>query len=86
MKMAAFKMVCPLEIGDKVAVRITESGIKEAVYLPDKSVTVLCGEFEIHIITDIVTLHFLKDGKVSFVYELDGSKKYESLKVAKAAM
>lgn len=83
MKMAAFKAVCPLEIGDKVATKEpTEKGeAKEAYYLPDGHMVILTGAVAMHTVTDIATLHFLKNGNVSFMYELDGSGKYEPLTV-----
>lgn len=80
MKMEAFEAVCPLELGDKVAVREKQAEeIKEAYYIPDKQAVVLCGKVTLHTVTDIATLHFLKNHDVSFMYELDGSGRYEPL-------
>lgn len=83
MKMAAFKAVCPLELGDTVAIKPAKAAgeIPEAYYLPDGQIVVLSGVLAIHKITDILTLHFLKDSEVSFMYELDGSGKYMPLTV-----
>lgn len=82
MKMAAFKVVCPLEIGDKVAIKEMQGKEKEAYYLPDGAIVVLqSNTVAVHTITDIATLHFLKSGEVSFMYELDGSGRYEPLTV-----
>lgn len=82
MQMAAFKAVCPLELGDKVAVKEPQAaGVREAYYLPDGHAVVLCGAVTLHTVTDIATLHFLKNHDVSFMYELDGSGRYEALTV-----
>lgn len=81
MQMTAFKVVCPLEIGDKVAVKEPRAGIKEAYYLPAGHEVVLCGEASLHTVTDIATLHFLKNHEILFMYELDESKEYERLEV-----
>ena len=83
MKMAAFKAVCPLELGDTVAVTAPKAAgePKEAYYLPDGHMVILSGAVSIHKLTDILTLHFLKNSDVSFMYELDGSGRYEPLTV-----
>lgn len=81
MQMTEFKAVCPLELGDRVAVKEPRAGIKEAYYLPDGHAVVLCGAVTLHTVTDIATLHFLKNHDVSFMYELDGSGRYEPLAV-----
>lgn len=83
MQMAAFKAVCPLELGDKVAVKEPQAAgkIREAYYLPDGHAVVLCGAVTLHTVTDIAMLHFLKSRDVSFMYELDGSGRYEALKI-----
>lgn len=83
MKMAAFKAVCPLELGDTVAVTTSKAAgePKEAYYLPDVHMVILSGAVSIHKVTDILTLHFLKNSDVSFMYELDGSGRYEPLTV-----
>ena len=62
MKMAAFKAVCPLELGDTVAVTAPKAAgePKEAYYLPDGHMVILSGAVSIHKVTDILTLHFLK--------------------------
>lgn len=81
MKMAAFKAVCPLELGDTVAVTAPKAAgeAKEAYYLPDGHIVILSGAVSIHKVTDILTLHFLKNSDVSFMYELDRSGRYEPL-------
>ena len=83
MKVSAFKAVCPLELGDTVAIKPAKTAdeIPEAYYLPDGQIVVLSGALAIHKITDILTLHFLKNSDVSFMYELDGSGRYEPLTV-----
>lgn len=81
MQMTAFKAVCPLEIGDEVAVKEPRAGIKEAYYIPTEHEVALCGEASFHTVTDIATLHFLKNHEILFMYELDGSKEYERLEV-----
>ena len=83
MKMAAFKAVCPLELGDTVAIKPAKAAgeIPEAYYLPDGQNVVLSGALAIHKITDILTLQFPKGSEVSFMYELDGSDRYEPLTV-----
>ena len=81
MKMAAFRVICPLEIGDTVLVA---DGRKEAFYIRQqgkpRQITVIkpvCA----HKVTDIATIHYLKTGNVSFRYELDGSGEYRELDV-----
>ena len=83
MKMAVFKAVCPLEIGDKVAIKVSQAKgeAKEAYWLPADRAVVISGTAAVHTVTDIATLHFLKKGDVSFMYELDESGKYEPLAV-----
>ena len=60
MKYAAFKAVCPYEIGDKIKVIQEERE-------------------EVHTITDIVCMHYLKTGAVQFLFELDNSGKLVSI-------
>ena len=83
MKKVAFKAICPLELGDTVAVKAPETAEepREAYYLSNGHIATLSGTVEIHNITDIVTLHFLKTNDISFMYELDGSGRYEPLTV-----
>ena len=83
MKMAAFKAVRPLEIGDTVAIRQAEKPGEKATayYLPAGAAVVMTGAITIHKITDIVTLHYLKSGEVQFMYEVDNSKRYTPLAV-----
>ncbi len=62
MKMAAFNAMCPYEIGDKI------NAVKE-----------INGQMfsaGVAIITDIACVHYIKSGKIVFVYELDNSGKY----------
>jgi hypothetical protein len=83
MKMAAFKAVCPLEIGDTVAIRRAEKPGETATayYIPTGAPIILTGTVAIHKITDIATLHYLKSGEVQFMYEIDNSGKYMPLAV-----
>lgn len=81
MKMAAFRVICPLEIGDTVFVA---DGKKEAFYVRQqekpRQITIV-GPVSAHKVTDIATIHYLKTGKASFTYELDGSGEYRELDV-----
>ncbi len=61
MKFAAFKARCPYEIGDKIRVQNWE----DSAQLPGG----------VHTITEIVCTHYVKAGKVEFLYELDNSGK-----------
>jgi len=75
MQVAAFNAVCPFEIGDKVYVL----GQRMASWpgeLPtnEKAKT----------ITDIATVHFLKNGGIEFLYEFDNSGKYERIALQKS--
>ena len=69
MKMAAFKAVCPLELGDTVAVTAPKAAgePRQAYYLPGSQMVIISGAVEIHKVTDILTLHFLKNSDVSFM-------------------
>ena len=79
---AVFKSVCPLEIGDKVAIEETkEAGARIAYYLPAGMEVVVAGAVSIHTVTDISTTHYLKSGKTVFRYELDEFGRYEVLNV-----
>lgn len=86
MKVQAFNARCPLEIGDKVFIRQGKDG-KTAYYLPPEFETMEAELKRIflyetrHIITDIATVHFLKNGSIQFQYEIDGSGKYEPLNI-----
>lgn len=62
MKAEFFKAVCPLEIGDTVAIRLAEKGgeTREAYYLPQGCVAITPGAVALHKVTDIATLHYLK--------------------------
>lgn len=65
MQKAAFSVYCPYEIGDRVAV----------AYIGDKAVLNYPAGVEDAIITDIITAHSLKNGTVTFLYELNGERK-----------
>ena len=75
METAVFKAVCPLEIGDTVAIGVvkTAAGVRTAYYLPAGMEVVVAGTVSIHTVTDISTTHYLKSGKTVFRYELNGS-------------
>ena len=81
METAVFKAVCPLEIGDTVAIGVgkTAAGVRTAYYLPAGMEVVVAGTVSIHTVTDISTTHYLKSGKTVFRYELNGSGRYEVL-------
>lgn len=83
METAVFKAVCPLEIGDTVAIGAgkTAAGVRTAYYLPAGMEVVVAGTVSIHTVTDISTTHYLKSGKTVFRYELNGSGRYEVLNV-----
>lgn len=83
METAVFKAVCPLEIGDTVAIGVgkTAAGVRTAYYLPAGMEVVVAGTVSIHTVTDISTTHYLKSGKTVFRYELNGSGRYEVLNV-----
>lgn len=66
MKAAVFKAVCPLEIGDTVAIKETKDGeAKEALYLPEGCTVITTAAVALHKVTDIATLHYLKKVKHS---------------------
>jgi hypothetical protein len=82
MKAEFFKAVCPLEIGDTVAIKVTKDGeAKEALYLPQGCTVITTAAVALHKVTDIATLHYLKKGETQFLYELDNCGKYEPLTV-----
>lgn len=82
MKAEFFKAVCPLEIGDTVAIKVSKDGeTKEALYLPQSCTVITTAAVALHKVTDIATLHYLKKGETQFLYELDGCGKYEPLTV-----
>lgn len=82
MKAEFFKAVCPLEIGDTVAIKTTKDGeTKEALYLPQGCTVITTAAVALHKVTDIATLHYLKKGETQFLYELDDCGKYEPLTV-----
>lgn len=66
MKAEFFKAVCPLEIGDTVAIKTTKDGeTKEALYLPQGCTVITTAVVALHKVTDIATLHYLKKVKHS---------------------
>lgn len=79
MKVELFQAVCPLEIGDMVA--ITQEEKETLMYLPKGTTVIASGSVELHTVTDIATLHYLKSSETNFLYELDGSRKYRAYKV-----
>ena len=83
MKMTEFKVVCPLEIGDTVAIRLAEKGGEtwEAYYLPQGCMAIPPVPVALRKVTDIATLHYLKKGETQFLYELDNCGKYIPLTV-----
>mgnify|MGYP004568627199 CR=1 FL=1 len=83
MKAEFFRAVCPLEIGDTVAIKLDSKAQQtEALYIPPHA-TVLVGGKDIRIatVTDIATMHYLKSGETQFLYELDGKGSYKPMKV-----
>lgn len=71
MKFTAFNATCPFEIGDKIKSRRRATpGEAEAFRLDPAAVVE-----EVHTITDIVCEHSVKNGTVTFLYELDDSGK-----------
>jgi hypothetical protein len=71
MKLTAFNATCPFEIGDKIKIRREIRG-ELAKRFPLIPATVV---EEVHTITDIVCIHSVKNGAVTFLYELDNSGK-----------
>lgn len=71
MKLTAFNATCPFEIGDKIKIRREIRG-ELAKRFPLIPATVV---EEVHTITDIVCVHSVKNGTVTFLYELDNSGK-----------
>ena len=69
MQAAGFMAHCPYELGDMVEVAMVE-GMAITDY-PRKAGTALMK------ITDILTIHSLKRGAVTFRYELDGRKQMQ---------
>lgn len=69
MQKAAFLAHCPYEIGDKL----------EIAMIDGMAITEYPGSLgnALMTITDIITQHSLKSGRVTFIYELDGMKKVE---------
>lgn len=64
-----FKAFCPFEIGDQIKTRhimVGKNGLMK-------------GEEQLQTITDIACVHYLRNEKVAFFYELDGSGKFTEL-------
>lgn len=80
MKTRAFNAVCPLEIGDMVAVTI-ENGRKTAYYMPRGVIIEIERAAKVQKVTDIAAVHYCRSGRVRFMYELDGCGQYESIAV-----
>lgn len=81
MKMTAFNAVCPLEIGDKI---IKVPGNPVAVYVrptPQPRAVIMQQGAKTHVITDIAAVHYIRDRKIVFTYELDRSGRYQELDV-----
>lgn len=71
MKFAAFNARCPFEIGDKIKTSRRVSPEEAGCFGLDPAAVVE----EVHTITDIVCVHSVKNGTVTFLYELDNSGK-----------
>ena len=69
MQAAGFMSYCPYELGDLVEVTLVD-GMAITGY-PRKASTALMT------ITDILTVHSVKRGTVTFLYELDGKKQMQ---------
>lgn len=77
MKLAAFNATCPFEIGDKIkSRRRVKPGEAEAFRLDPAAVVE-----EVHTITDIVCMNYVRSGKTEFLYELDDSGKLVRLEM-----
>lgn len=88
MKMRAFNAVCPVEIGDVLYTRQDVAGkiachIEKACHTSPTPTAYWVGEgiAKAQIITDIAAVHYVKSGKVDFLYELDNSGNYEPIKL-----
>ena len=82
MKAEFFKAVCPLEIGDTVAIKATKDGeTKEALYLPQGCTVITTAAVALHKVTDIASTYYFNSNKTQFTYELDGNGKYQPLEV-----
>lgn len=70
MKTAQFNTYCPYEIGDKIKVLHVE---------PLNPVRAFAVHEEVHTITDIMCVHYLRGGNVEFRLELDNSGVYRPI-------
>lgn len=75
MQMAAFSARSPYEIGDKIQVLTTAGKNQDRVLYMTTCAT----------ITDIACTHYLRENRVLFTYELDGSGEYIPLITAREA-
>lgn len=75
MQMAVFNAGCQYEIGDKIKVLTPAKENKDGVMYMIRYAT----------ITDIACTHYVKNGKILFTYEIDGSGEYIPLITAKEA-
>lgn len=77
MKLAAFNATCPFEIGDKIkSRRRVKPGEAETFRLDPAAVVE-----EVHTITEIVCMNYVRSGKTEFLYELDDSGKLVRLEM-----
>ena len=60
MKTRAFNAVCPLEIGDMVAVTMEENGKKTAYYMPQGIVIEINRAAKVQKVTDIAAVHYCR--------------------------
>lgn len=69
MQAAGFTAICPYELGDRIEVAIID-GMAITEY-PRKTGTALMT------ITDILAIHSIKRGTVTFLYEFDGKEQMQ---------
>ena len=74
-QVAAFSAKSPYEIGDKIKVITTAGKNRDGALYMTRLAT----------ITDIACTHYLRENKVLFTYELDGSREYIPLITTKEA-
>lgn len=82
MKTAAFRAVCPVEIGDEVFI----IGYKAYYLVPGTKVTQeflqqLLQQADRRKIEDIATVIYCKSGNIEFHYKLNGKQEYRKLDV-----
>lgn len=77
MKFTAFNATCPFEIGDKIKTRkLVREDMAARAHLSPATVVE-----EVHTITDIVCMNYVRSGKTEFLYELDDSGKLVRLEM-----